>query len=136
MYKEYLENPLLPITAELADEILTEMRNSAAADPDEDARDIYKDFVKAAHDYVQIRIRWNTLTNDQKMNEDPGRTATHNLLLYSYVMLHRVLEHDGIPHSWYKKLPYDASSESGPVMRKTVGDLACYLVLFGAILAR
>ncbi len=136
MYSDYLKNAPLALSAEKAELIIQDMYNSVVNDPNEDVKDLLQDFMRNAGEYAKIRYGWCRLSQEERVSSDAGRTAVHNLLLGTYTVLHRALVQDGVEHKWYAELPYDQTAEDEWKLRKAVGDLACYMVLFDSLSAR
>lgn len=125
IYEEYLtKNDAL--TLEKADEILSKIEASLDKN-DEDAIELYNDFLEGAVAYANVRAGWLLLSNDEKMEQDKGRTYKHDSVINRVNILARYFEKTGKEVSWREDL-----GES----RKTIGDFACYVSLVYGLRAR
>lgn len=125
IYEEYLTKKD-SLTMEKADEILSQIEASLDKN-DEDAMELFNDFLEGAVAYANVRAGWLLLSNDEKMDQDKGRTYKHDSVINRVNILARYLEKCGKDVSWRDKL-----GES----RKTIGDFACYVALFYGVRAR
>lgn len=125
IYEEYLtKNDAL--TLEKADEILSRIEASLDKN-DEDAMELYNDFLEGAVAYANVRAGWLLLSNDEKMDQDKGRTYKHDSVINRVNILAMYFEKTGKEVSWREDL-----GES----RKTIGDFACYVSLVYGLRAR
>lgn len=125
IYEEYLtKNDAL--TLEKADEILSRIEASLDKN-DEDAIELYNDFLEGAVAYANVRAGWLLLSNDEKMDQDKGRTYKHDSVINRVNILARYLDKIGKDVSWREEL-----GES----RKAIGDFACYVALVYGLRAR
>lgn len=125
IYEEYLTKKD-SITLEKADEILSQIEASLDKN-DEDGMELYNDFLEGAVAYANVRAGWLLLSNDEKMDQDKGRTYKHDSVINRVNILARYLEKCGKDVSWRAELG-DA--------RKRIGDFACYVAMFYGVRAR
>ncbi len=114
------------LSIETASDIFKEIRNSIN-DTDEDAKELYEDFLDGAFKYASIRSLWLTMSKDEKMERDKERTFKHDSIINRVNILARYLEKMGNDISWRAEL-----GDS----RKRIGDFACYIALFYGLEAR
>ena len=125
-YEDYLKKANDILTLEEADDILSQIQNSIDSS-DEDAVELYNDFLEGAFSYASVRSGWLLLSKDEKMEQDKGRTLKHDSVINRVNILARYLEKTGKDISWRDKL-----GDS----RKRIGDFACYAALFYGLSAR
>lgn len=125
-YEDYLNKASDTLTLEKANKLLSEIEGSIDAN-DEDARELYNDFLEGSFAYANVRAGWLILSKEQKMNEDKGRTLKHDSVINRVNILARYLESIGKDVSWREEL-----GDS----RKTIGDFACYVALLYGVSAR
>lgn len=125
-YEDYLKKANDILTLEEADDILSQIQNSIDSS-DEDAAELYNDFLEGAFSYASVRSGWLLLSKDEKMEQDKGRTLKHDSVINRVNILARYLEKTGKDVSWREKL-----GDS----RKRIGDFACYAALFYGLSAR
>lgn len=125
LYEEYLTKKD-SLTLEKADEILSRIEASLDKN-DEDAMELYNDFLEGAVAYANVRAGWLLLSNDEKMDQDKGRTYKHDSVINRVNILARYFEKTGKEVSWREDL-----GES----RKAIGDFACYVSLVYGLRAR
>lgn len=125
LYEEYLTKKD-SLTLEKADEILSRIEASLDKN-DEDAIELYNDFLEGAIAYANVRAGWLLLSNDEKMEQDKGRTYRHDSVINRVNILARYFEKTGKEVSWREEL-----GES----RKAIGDFACYVSLVYGLRAR
>lgn len=125
-YEDYLNKANDIITLEKANEILLCMQ-AGIDSSDEDALELYNDFLEGALAYAAVRAGWLQLSREEKMEQDMGRTLKHDSVINRANILARYLEKSGKDVSWRAEL-----GES----RKTIGDFACYVALFYGLEAR
>jgi len=73
-YEEYLEKKDA-ITLQEANKILLKIQESIDT-TDEDAQEIYNDFLEGALLYASVRSGWLSLSKEEKMDQDKGRTSS------------------------------------------------------------
>ena len=125
MYEEYLTKKDT-LTFEKAIEILGKIKVGLDKN-DEDAMELYNDFLEGAVAYASIRSGWMLLSNEEKMDQDKGRSYRHDSFINRVNILARYFEKIGKDVSWRAELGEE---------RKTIGDFACYLALFYGLEAR
>lgn len=125
-YVDYLKKANDTLTLEEADDILSQIQNSIDSS-DEDAAELYNDFLEGAFAYASVRSGWLLLSKEEKMEQDKGRTLKHDSVINRVNILARYLEKTGKDISWRDKL-----GDS----RKRIGDFACYAALFYGLSAR
>ena len=125
LYEEYLTKKD-SLTLEQEDEILSRIEASLDKN-DEDAMELYNDFLEGAVAYANVRAGWLLLSNDEKMDQDKGRTYKHDSVINRVNILARYFEKTGKEVSWREAL-----GES----RKAIGDFACYVSLVYGLRAR
>ena len=125
IYDEYLTKKD-SLTLEKSDEILSQIEASVDKN-DEDAMELYNDFLEGAVAYANVRASWLLLSNDEKMDQDKSRTYKHDSVINRVNILARYFEKCGKDVSWRVELG-DA--------RKRIGDFACYVALFYGVRAR
>lgn len=125
-YENYLKKANDTLTLDKANEILVQIQSSIDSS-DEDATELYNDFLEGAFAYASVRSGWLLLSKDEKMDQDKGRTLKHDSAINRVNILARYLEKMGKDVSWRTEL-----GES----RKTIGDFACYVALFYGLFAR
>ena len=99
---------------------------------DEDLRELYGDFINSCLKYAQIRQNWILLTMQEKENADPARTAVHDALISSMRPLIRYMIYitdNAADKEQLQKIWQMVSLEHnrGEMVRKRIGDFACYL---------
>lgn len=125
IYEEYLsKNDSL--TFENAMQILEKIEADLDKN-DEDAKDLFNDFLEGAIAYANVRAGWLLLSNDEKMDQDKARTLKHDSVINRINILARFYEKFGKDISWRTELG-DA--------RKRIGDFACYVAWIYGIRAR
>ncbi|MBQ9699302.1 MAG: hypothetical protein IJV71_01640 [Lachnospiraceae bacterium] len=125
-YEEYLNKSNDTLTLEDANRILSSIQSSIDA-TDEDAVELYNDFLEGAFAYATVRSGWLLLSKEQKMDQDKGRTLKHDSVINRVNILARYLRNTGKKVSWREEL-----GDS----RKRIGDFACYVALFYGLAAR
>ena len=100
---------------------------------DQDASELYEDFVSASIKYAEIRAEWSLMSREQKMEKDPLRTALHNAVIIQINMLARYLAQIGRSTSWRNLL---GNEEEDHICRKTIGDFSCYIAFVNALCSR
>ena len=99
---------------------------------DEDFEELYWDFIISCLKYAQIRQNLALLTTQEKENADPARTAVHDALISSMRPLFRYMiniadnaaDKDQLQKIWQM---VSLENNKGEVVRKRIGDFACYL---------
>lgn len=129
-YEEYLTlskalsiDKMISLHRQIADEIGS----------DSDAIDLYNEVLEAAVKYAKIRADWVMMSQEEKMEKDPYRTALHNAVILHVNILARYLRQIGRPALWRDEL---GNEENDPMCRKTIGDFACYLAFINGVCAR
>lgn len=112
---------------QLHEEMVQEIGN------DFDARELYNDLVDVATKYAAIRAKWQSMSREDKMNQDSMRTSHHNSVIIHFNMLARYLRMQGKKAEWRDRLGYE---EEDRYFRKTIGDFGCYIVFVNSICAR
>ena len=125
-YQNYLKRANDTLSIETANDIFEKIRNSISY-TDEDAKELYEDFLDGAFKYASIRSLWLTMSKDEKMERDKERTFKHDSIINRVNILARYLEKMGNDVSWRVEL-----GDS----RKRIGDFACYIALFYGLEAR
>ncbi len=125
-YEEYLNKSNDTLTLEDANRILSSIQSSIDA-TDEDAVELYNDFLEGAFAYATVRSGWLLLSKEQKMDQDKGRTLKHDSVINRVNILARYLEKTSKDVVWREEL-----GDS----RKRIGDFACYVALFYGLAAR
>lgn len=129
-YKTYQNNIKTLSLAQMQkihESILSDIHN------DEEAIELYEDFVKQAIKYAQIRANWNNLSREQKLEQDSSRTSCHDVTIISLNVLTRWLKKQNKTCKWRDELGYE---EEDKYCRKTIGDFACYVSFIQAINSR
>lgn len=80
-----------------------------------------KTLYKAAVHYATIRSEWEFLDREDRMDQDPGRTAAHNRFIDCCNTFVREQSRIGEDNTWYNNINHD---------RQLIGDWACYLHCF------
>lgn len=128
-YKDYLHEPTCLTFDEMV-KIHENIRSEVGTDPE--AFGIYQKLVGKATEYANIRARWLSLPQDEKLVQEPSRIFCHDPLIVRSNMLARFLRIQGKPVTW-KDIPGEGSN---PYTRKRIGDLACFLVFIESLNAR
>lgn len=90
-------------------------------------RETETEFKKACISYSHIRARWAYMDSEEKRNDDPSRTAEHNMLILQLNLLKKMLQASDADTSWFDILVPDGEDPYSPVYRKIIGDFACYV---------
>lgn len=93
---------------------------------DEDASDLLGNLYAKAARYANIRAEWLQKTREQKMDEDPYRTSSHDSFITAVRMIARF--EGNASAEWTGMLDMDD--------RKRIGDFACWLAMRRGIEAR
>lgn len=128
-YKNYLQEPKCLTFDEMV-KIHENIRSEVGTDPE--AFGIYQKLVEKATEYANIRARWLSLPQDEKLEQEPSRTFCHDSLIVRFDMIARFLRIQGKPVTWRDIL----GGGSDPYTRKRIGDLACFLVFIESLNAR
>ena len=124
-YEEYLKNSSgSTLKMEDALSIYTEMMESISRSSCEDKTELWHMYLEKALKYTAIRCNWESMTREEKIAEDSGRTVTHNTLISRTDMLARNLGQDGTDVSWREQLGDH---------RARIGDFACFVVYMTGI---
>ena len=83
--------------------------------------------LRAAIRYCNIRVEWNFMTAQERMDADKQRTTAHNAFIDAVNVLSRSMAQAGLDNEWRRSLTDD---------RKVIGDFACFLVAHLGVLAR
>ena len=127
-YADYLDHPAGNILKmEDALKIYTEMCESFSRCTMEDKMEFWNDFVAKAVKYTGIRCRWETMSREEKMAEDAGRSMVHDGLITAVNILSRIAANEGIDNSWREELGDE---------RKRIGDFACFVTYMTGIANR
>jgi len=124
-YKSYLKESN-SISFNEAEEIYEKMLASIDFN-DSDAKEIWDELIESLIKYAAIRSKWLTLTREERVEKDPGRSLVHNSLIASFNMLSRYLERIDKDTSWRVQLGEE---------RKRIGDFACYIAFIFGLNAR
>ena len=73
---------------------------------------------RRAMNYALIRAEWYFLTQSERLENDPKRSAAHNAFIDACNILSRAMYRTKEDNSWRAKLGED---------RKAIGDFACYV---------
>ena len=118
-YEEYLKHPAGNIlTVEDAMRIYSEMAACIARCRLEDKMEFWDDCLRRAAEYTKIRNDWETMSREEKMDADEGRTLSHDAFITSLNILSRIAAKEEIDISWREELGED---------RKRLGDFACFI---------
>ena len=100
---------------------------------DSEALELYEELLTVAVRYASIRVGWQQLSREEKMDRDASRTLCHNSVITHFNMLARYLKMQGQQAKWRDELGYE---EDDKYFRKTIGDFGCYLVFVNSLCAR
>ena len=100
---------------------------------DSEALELYEELLTVAVRYASIRVGWQQLSREEKMDRDASRTLCHNSVITHFNMLARYLKMQGKQAKWRDELGYE---EDDKYFRKTIGDFGCYLVFVNSLCAR
>ena len=118
-YEAYLKHPAgNTITMEDALRIYTAMAACIEKCSAEDKMEYWNDFLNKAAKYAYIRNRWETMTREEKIEEDDSRTAMHNSLITAINVLSRIVGNEGVENAWREELGEN---------RKRIGDFGCFV---------
>lgn len=129
-YDTYLERVFaLPFTdaSRIFATIKTQIEN------DEVMTDLYHDLLSRSIEYSAIRAEWQMMTTEEKGAIDKRRSEIHDAVIREFDILARNLGKLGHDTSWRDEL---GDLNRNPDYRKSIGDMACYLVLFEGLNAR
>lgn len=129
-YQEYLEMPL-SLSFEYMNRIHTQMVEEISTD--EIAKELYEDLLSQARKYHYYRSNWHAWSREEKIENDPNRTACHDSLIIKFNMLARYLSQNGKTATWRDTL---GDEKTDSYVRKRIGDFACYLIYIDAISSR
>ena len=107
----------MPLDYLTAYQAYTTVQNSKLAD-------LRMALYKAAVHYATIRAEWEFMSNEEKMEQDAGRTAAHNRFIDSCNILSREQTKIGEDNRWRGSIGTD---------RKMIGDWACWVSCFVGI---
>ena len=100
---------------------------------DEIALELYEDLLSQARKYHYYRSNWSVWNREEKLENDPNRTICHDSLIIKFNMLARYLRQNDKAAIWRNTL---GDEKIDPLVRKCIGDFACYLILLDSILSR
>lgn len=86
--------------------------------------DIKRDLYQAAKRYTGMRVEWRLTTPDERLQMDAARTRAHDALIDTFNILSRGQAKCKEDNLWRNNLGQD---------RKSLGDMAAYIVLFLAL---
>lgn len=117
-YETYLNHPAGDILRiEEAMQIYNDIFEGIRKCTIEDKMDFVDDFLKKACNYATTRQQWEFWSREERMDNDAGRTITHDAFIDSVNILARLLNSDGIDTPWREQLGDQ---------RKRIGDFACF----------
>ena len=125
MYEKYLMVPC-SISMDEASKCFTEIYDAVKGTQDEILTEVYQDFVNACCRYAGIRAEWASLTREERIEKDPGRTSAHNKVIDTHNILARYMTKTGLSTKWHATIGYDKEDR---MTRKKLGDFACYISL-------
>ena len=104
---------------EIAKKLYEEIEEKAAKCSKEGFGEFYRSFLEDATEYAKTRMAWSFMEQDERAENDRGRSAKHDAFM---AMLQAICRNLGI-------------EEIDEIMpdRKTKGDFACYVALFLAL---
>lgn len=118
-YESYLKHEAGNIiTIEECMEIYSQLVESISLCTLEDKDEFWNEFIDRAARYTYIRNQWETMSTEEKMAADDGRTQAHNVVITALNTLARIVEREGGDASWRLKLGDH---------RKRIGDFACFV---------
>lgn len=118
-YESYLKHEAGNIiTIEECMEIYSQLVESISLCKLEDKDEFWNEFIDRAARYTYIRNQWETMSTEEKMAADDGRTQAHNVVITALNTLARIVEREGGDASWWLKLGDH---------RKRIGDFACFV---------
>ena len=130
LYSDYLSQPQI-LSLEEMERLHADIAAGIGADPD--ALELYHELVETATRYASFRAGWCLWDRSAKAEKDPGRTSCHNSVIIKFNQLARYLKMQGRDAAWRDAIGYE---EDDPIIRKRIGDFACYIVFINSILAR
>jgi hypothetical protein len=89
--------------------------------------DFKHDLYRVARRYAEMRVEWRLAMSGERLQMDEARTRTHEARINTFNILSREQAKRGEDNARRKTLGQD---------RKTLGDMAAYIVLFLALSAR
>lgn len=126
MYNMYLEK-IHAMDIATASDILSSIARLVTKQNDEVLTELYQDFISACLRYAKIRAEWATLSTEEKVKQDEGRTLAHDRLIDCHNILYRHMVRLELDTKWYSTLGY---TDMDKMTRKRLGDFACYVSLF------
>lgn len=118
-YEDYLKHPAGNILKiEDALQLYEAMTESIEKCTLEDKLDFWNDCLIKAAEYAKIRNDWETMSREEKLDADNGRTIIHDSFIASLNILSRIAEKENIDNSWRVRLGDN---------RKRIGDFACFI---------
>ena len=121
-YQEYLKMPLA-LTFDEMNKVHAQMVEEIGND--EIALELYDDLLTQARKYHYYRSNWPVWTREEKLENDPNRTICHDSLIIKFNMLARYLHQNDKTATWRDTL---GDEKADPMVRKRIGDFACYLI--------
>lgn len=118
-YSEYLDtwktnNLKFEEALEIYEGMINGINKCKALDKDEFVSELIKKAIK----YTEIRVNWEIMSREEKIDKDSLRTGYHDSFITSINIISRLLDLEGIDISWRDKLGDD---------RKRIGDFACFM---------
>ena len=89
--------------------------------------ELLQSLVRCAVRYARIRTDWHLAASEERRELDLGRTLAHNSLIDAANILARAMVASGEDVSWRRQMGDD---------RREIGDWACHVHAYLAILAR
>ena len=71
---------------------------------DSEALELYEELLTVAVRYASIRVGWQQLSREEKMDRDASRTLCHNSVITHFNMLARYLKMQGKQAKWRDEL--------------------------------
>ncbi|MCR4909555.1 MAG: hypothetical protein K5985_12060 [Lachnospiraceae bacterium] len=124
-YEAYLKHPAGNIlTVEDALRIYGKLAKCIEQCTLEDKMEFWQDLLKRAAEYSRIRNGWETMSREEKMDADEGRTLSHDGVITALNVLSRIAEKEQVDNSWRSELGEE---------RKRIGDFACFIAYITGI---
>jgi hypothetical protein len=98
----------------------------------DNGRRIHEQLVSLAADYLGLRVAWGVGDVEKRLKIDEARSRAHDAFLTLLNAATRRAAGNG--HSLEWRNPFSLLSESEE--RKSLGDFACYLAFYAALVAR
>ena len=122
-YETYLKQPDA-LKMEDALRIYTEMTECISKCSAEDKMEFWNEFLMNAAEYTNIRNRWETMSLEEKIEQDKSRSLCHEGFMTSLNIISRLAKQEDIDISWWEELGQD---------RKRRGDFACFVTYITGI---